>query len=178
MADNKVGRGRLSSIHTLPEEVRVFVVDALRDNRLSQKQIMEQANELLEELEMEERISRSALNRFAMATERAAREVRVAREVAEQIVGDLGDVRHSDLGRATVEMVRTLTFKTANKMLAGEELDAESLKDLSLSVQRVQKAAMDCAKFELLARDAKKADEDNEPRDIVVTWADEDEDDE
>lgn len=167
------GRGRLSSIHVLPEAVRVFVDDALRAKLLEQTEILKQANAMLKELGCDEEISRSSLNRYSMRTEEAAREVREAQEAARAIVGDLKVMPASDLGRALVEMIRTQAFKRARDVSgSGALLSTDELKDLALVAQRLQKAAADGANWELKVQDAKADEEENGP--VEYTWASED----
>ncbi|WP_319778433.1 DUF3486 family protein [Maridesulfovibrio sp.] len=141
MAKRK-GRGRPSSIDLLPEDLRVAINTALRERRLTQKQILDHFNELLEGRGAEP-ISKSALNRYALHIEETGSKLREAREAAAGLVGGLGESSDTDLGRAVTEMIKTMVFDAvldrSDEDEAGPDLDR--LKTLSIIVEKIAKAS-------------------------------------
>lgn len=137
MKKQRLGRGRLSSIDLLPEDVRLRLNEALRKKRLTQKQILDAINPLLDERGAKP-ITRSSLNRYSMQIEEKGAMMREAREAANALVGGLGEQKGTDLGRAVTEMVKTLTF---DLVANGGELDVETLNKVALIAQRIERAS-------------------------------------
>lgn len=139
----KQGRGRLSSIDLLPEDIRVQLNDELRARRLTQKQIRDAVNPLLAE-RGERPVSRSALNRYAQQVEEKGAFMREAREAAEKLVGGLKEQRGTDLGRAVTELVKTVTFDLmirAQDADSDEPIDVDMLNKVALIAQRIERAS-------------------------------------
>lgn len=136
-SSNRKGRGRLSSIDFLPEDIRVQLNAALREKRLTQKEILEAINPLLEE-RGEKTISRSAVNRYSIRIEQQGAMMREAREAADAIVGGLGEQKGTDLGRAVSEMIKTLTF---DRVMNDGEIEVDELNKLALIAQRIERAS-------------------------------------
>ena len=135
------GRGRLSTIDALPEDIRVRLNAALRERRLTQRQIVDHFNELLSE-RGEARISKSSLNRYATYIEARGAMMREAREAAEALVGGLSEQKDKgDLGRAVSEMVKTLAMDIVLKHGDDGPIDVGLLKNLAQIVERVERAA-------------------------------------
>jgi len=136
MAKRK-GRGRPSSIDLLPEDLRIRLNAALRDKRLTQKEILDTFNKLLEEREHAP-ISRSALNRYAIQVEDMAGRLSEMREAASMIVGKVEDEK-SDTGRALIEIVKNLAWEmTFNNE---RDLDVDALNKISLMIRRLESAS-------------------------------------
>lgn len=131
------GRGRRSSIDLLPEDIRLQLNAALRDRRLTQRQILDAINPLLDE-RGEKPVSRSAINRYSMHIEEKGAMMREAREAADALVGGLGEQKGTDLGRAVTEMVKTMTF---DKVLNDDGLEVDDLNKLALICQRIERAS-------------------------------------
>ncbi len=133
----RLGRGRLSTIDLLPEDIRLRLNEALREKRLTQQQILDAINSLLND-RGEKPISRSSLNRYSMQIEERGAMMREAREAANALVGGLGEQKGTDLGRAVTEMVKTLTF---DFVASGGELDVDTLNKVALVAQRIERAS-------------------------------------
>jgi hypothetical protein len=131
------GRGRLSTIDQLPEDVRIRVNAELRNRDKTQMQILEDINPDLQE-RGQKPISKSAFNRYAMAIEEKGSMMREAREAADALVGGLGEQKGTDLGRAVTEMIKTLTF---NLVMNEGEIDVDTLNKLALCSQRIESAS-------------------------------------
>lgn len=137
MAAKRTGRGRPSSIDLLPEDIRVRLNAALRERRLTQMQILDAINPLLEE-RGEKLVSKSAVNRYSMQMEQKGAMMREAREAANALVGGLGEQSGTDLGRAVTEMVKTLTF---DLVVNGGEIEVDTLNKVALIAQRIERAS-------------------------------------
>lgn len=152
MARKRKGRGRPSSIDLLPEDLRIRLNDALRDKTLTQQQILDTFNELLAQ-RGENPISRSALNRYAMHVEEMGAMMREAREAASALVGGI-KASDSDVGRAVTELIKTMTFDLIDRMRTGEEApDVETLGELALLAQRIERASKTGLERELKLRE-------------------------
>ncbi|SDU26948.1 DUF3486 family protein [Desulfobacula phenolica] len=136
------GRGRPSSIDLLPEDIRSQLNAALRDRRMTQKQILEIINPLLDE-RGKKPISRSAINRYSMQIEEKGAMMREAREAADALVGGLGEQKTTDLGRAVTELVKTLTFDLvlSGRDEEGEAIGVDTLNKVALIAQRIERAS-------------------------------------
>lgn len=154
--------GRASTIEQLPPEVLEQLQAWLRDPRVSQLDAVDRVNAVIAEVnaslpageEAIREVSKSALNRYAQRMERYGEKLRQSREVAEMWIARLGAQPQGQLGNLTNELIRTLAFEVGMQ-LQDLELDAESmpgvvdqLKDLALTVQRLEKASSENVKRE------------------------------
>lgn len=137
MGSKRQGRGRLSSIDLIPEDIRLKLNAALRDRTLTQKQILDAINPLLYS-RGHDPISKSAINRYSMQIEEKGAMMREAREAADRLVGGLGEYKGTDLGRALTEMVKTLSF---DLVINGGEVDVNTLNKVALIAQRIERAS-------------------------------------
>lgn len=133
----RTGRGRPSSIDQLPEDIRIQINAALRERRLTQAQILDAINGLLED-RGEKPVSKSALGRYAVQVSEKGAMMREAREAANALVGGLGEQTGTDLGRAVTEMVKTVSF---NLVMNGGDLDVDTLNKVALIAQRIERAS-------------------------------------
>ena len=131
------GRGRLSTIDQLPEDIRLTVNAELRNRDKTQTQILEDINPDLQE-RGQKPIYKSAFNRYAMAIEEKGSMMREAREAADALVDGLGEQKGTDLGRAVTEMVKTLSF---DLVLNGGDIDVDTLNKVALIAQRIERAS-------------------------------------
>lgn len=136
------GRGRRSSIDLLPEDIRIKLNEALRDRRLTQRQILKSINGLLEE-RGENLLTKSSVNRYSMQIEEKGAMMRQAREAADALVGGLSEQKGTDLGRAVTELIKTFTFDIMMKGQDGEgaPIDVDTLNTLALITQRIERAS-------------------------------------
>lgn len=140
MSAKRQGRGRLSTIDRLPEDIRVQINDELRERRMTQVEILDTINAMLL-MRGENPISKSAFNRYALNFEERVTKMRHAREAANAIVGKLDVDKNTDIGLATTELVKTAVFdKVFNDQ---DELDVDTINKLALAVQRLEKASSD-----------------------------------
>lgn len=136
--------GRASSIDRLPPDILERLQELLRDPRVTQLDATLRINEILEAEGHEERVSKSAVNRYDLEMRKVGEKLRQSREVAEMWIGKLGAAPQGQLGHLVNETLRTLSFDLALK-LQDAELTAESLpgvidqlKALALAAQRLE----------------------------------------
>jgi hypothetical protein len=154
--------GRASSVEQLPPEVLEQLQSWLRDPRVTQLDAVDKINAVIDEVnaglgENEEpihHVSKSALNRYAQRMEKYGQKLRESREVADMWIARLGAQPQGQVGNLTNELIRTLAFEVGQR-LHEAKLDADSLpgfiehlKDLSLTVQRLEKASSENVKRE------------------------------
>ncbi|SDK31548.1 DUF3486 family protein [Billgrantia gudaonensis] len=154
---------RVSTIERLPDDIRSQLQELLRDPRVTQLETTERINELLEVEGHDERISKSAVNRYAVRMNEVGEKLRQSREVAEMWIAKLGAQPQGQLGHLVNEMLRSMAFDLALKLQEGE-LTKESMpaviemvKELSLSVTRLEKASSENVKREELIRQQERA---------------------
>ena len=139
--------GRQSSIDRLPEDIRDKLQELLRDPRVTQLEATAQINAILEEEGHQERVSKSAVNRYDKEMRVVGEKLRQSREIAQMWIGKLGAAPQGKLGNLINETLRTMAFDIALK-LQDAELDPENipavidqLKGLALAVQRLEAGA-------------------------------------
>ncbi|MCJ8285116.1 DUF3486 family protein [Halomonas sp.] len=145
---------RTSTIERLPEDIREQLQALLRDPRVTQLAATEQINAILEAEGHDDRLSKSAVNRYAMRMNEVGERLRQSREVAQMWIGKLGAQPQGEMGNLINEMIRSLSFDVS-LMLSEGEITADSLpgmiemlKDLSLTTARLEKASSENVKRE------------------------------
>jgi hypothetical protein len=143
-----------SSIDRLPNDIREKLQELLRDPRVTQLDATARINAILEEEGHDQRLSKSAVNRYYQQMKEAGAKLRQSREVAQMWIGRLGAAPQGQVGNLVNEILRTLSFDMA-LMLQDGELNVktapgvvEMLKGLSLTMQRLEKAASENVKRE------------------------------
>ncbi|WP_027671293.1 DUF3486 family protein [Rheinheimera baltica] len=145
---DKITRGRRSKIDLLPEEIRRELDAKLRDGRLTQQEVLDYINELIEQSQLPEhdkeqlKISRSGLNRYSTQMETIGKDLRELREVSNALVAQLGDKPTGDVSRMILEIGRTQLFKAMMSQSSSEDMDIGMIKDAMLAAQRLEAAAM------------------------------------
>ncbi|MGE4501971.1 MAG: DUF3486 family protein [Thiomicrospira sp.] len=139
--------GRKSTIETLPPDILEQLQALLRDPRMNQLEVTEQINTALERSQVGERVSKSAVNRYAQKMEKVGAKLRESREVAKMYIDRIGEDQAGDVGKLVNEMIRTLVFDITLQM-QGETIDpefapelAKMLKNLSESMHKLEQAA-------------------------------------
>ncbi len=149
---------RQSSIDRLPEDIRVKLQELLRDPRITQLEAVRQINAILHE-EGHEKLSKSAVNRYSLRMDKVGEKLRQSREVAKMWIGRLGAEPQGEVGKLLNEMVRTLAFEATMEMVEGSEpIEPKMLKDMSIAIERLEKAASENVKREEEIRRQAKED--------------------
>jgi len=134
--------GRKSSISLLPEEFKEALHTLLRDPRFNQLDITREINTLLENRGMDERVSKSAVNRYAMQMEKIGSKLKQSRQIADLWIGKLGNQPQGQVGQLLNEVVRNLAFDTAMSLAEEEEAtDPKLIKELAIAIEKLEKAA-------------------------------------
>lgn len=136
-----------SSIDRLPADIRTKLQELLRDPRVTQLEATRQINAVLEEDGSADRLSKSAVNRYAVKMEAVGAKLRQSREVAKMWIGRLGAEPQGEVGKLLNEMVRTLAFEATMEMAEGSEpVEPRMLRDLSIAIEKLEKAASENVK--------------------------------
>jgi len=149
-----MARIRPGSVERLPDDVREKLQELLRDPRVTQLDATAQINDILSAEGHEERLSKSAVNRYAVRMNQVGEKLRQSREVAEMWIAKLGAQPQGQLGNLVNEMLRSMAFDLALKLQEGELTEEsmpaviEMVKELSLSVTRLEKASSENVKRE------------------------------
>lgn len=152
--NDKITRGRRSKIDLLPEEIRRELDAKLRDGRLTQQEVLDYINDLIEQSQLpadekeQLKISRSGLNRYSTQMETIGKDLRELREVSNALVAQLGDKPTGDVSRMILEIGRTQLFKAMMSQSSSEDMDIGMIKDAMLAAQRLEAAAMHSHKRE------------------------------
>lgn len=162
----QVASNRKSKVELLPEDIRTTLNVFIRSGNMTQKDILEAVNQMIDEagLPDDAKLSRTGFNRYAKRMEEMGQRLRQSREVAEVWVSKLGDAPTSDVGKLLQEFVRTMAFDTSMKMMEasegedGEVISPKALGQLALVVQRIETAAMSSMKREKEIRAAYAAE--------------------
>lgn len=150
-------RGRGSKIEQLPEEVKGFLNAMLRDKQYSQQEILAEVNAQLDELGLpeEEQISKSGLNRYASKMAKIGKRMQETHATAEAWVAKLGEKPTGDIGKLLINMTQTMAFELAESAMGEEEpASLGMIKELALTVQRLEKTRTDSIKNEKEIRKA------------------------
>lgn len=136
--------GTLSTIARLPEDILERLHELLRDPRVTQLDATARINEILAQEGHQDRVTKSAVNRYDLRMREAGEKLRQSREVAKMWIGKLGAAPQGQTGLLVNEILRTLAFDLSLK-LQDAELNEESipgvvsqLKSLALAVQRLE----------------------------------------
>ena len=125
--------GSPSSIHSMPKGAKGRLDAALRDPAVTQRAATAAANEELK-AEGLPLVSKSAVNRYAIAMAESARRIEQSREIADACVARLGDLAKGKVGPFTIELIRTLSCQAA-LMLHRRELDPDSMPEFTKALR-------------------------------------------
>ncbi|GAB5378978.1 MAG: DUF3486 family protein [Aliiglaciecola sp.] len=156
MSDKKT-RGKPSKIDQLPEEIKAELIELLRDPSVTQTAVLNHVNALIEAagLPDDEKISRSGINRYATRMATVGGRIQEAREVSKMWVDQLGTKPTGEVSKVLIEMVRTLAFDSVLQISeSGEPVPPKFIKELSIGVERLEKAASESTKREKEIRKA------------------------
>ncbi|HHF2981016.1 TPA: DUF3486 family protein [Vibrio alginolyticus] len=156
---------RKSKIELLPEDIRAQLNVLIRSGDMTQKDIRDAVNQMIEEagLPDDAKLSRTGFNRYAKRMEDMGQRLRQSREVAEVWITKLGEAPTSDVGKLLQEFVRTMAFETSMRLMEDadekqEVIPPKALNQLALVVQRIEQASMTSHKVEKEIRAAYAAE--------------------
>lgn len=133
-----------STIDRLPEDILNNLQELLRDPRVTQLEATARINEILADEGHADRLSKSAVNRYAMKMEKVGEKLRQSREVAKMWIGKLGATPQGELGHFLNEFLRTMAWESTVE-ISETEINEESLpgrvamiNKLALAMQRLE----------------------------------------
>ncbi|EAA8719424.1 DUF3486 family protein [Salmonella enterica subsp. enterica serovar Abaetetuba] len=140
-------RGRVKKADLLPDSIRKPLLEMLREKRLTQVQIREEVNRLIEEagLPAQARLSAAGISRLAAENEAVARDLRELREQSKALVAELGDKPTGETSSLILELARSMLFRKIRAAASSAEddndIDIGFIKNAMLAVQRLESAA-------------------------------------
>lgn len=139
------GRGRLSSLETLPEHAEpevAWALEALAERKLTQVEILIQLNARLAALQPPVGpVSKSAFGRFTLRFSAQARRLQEAREAAAAIAERLDDMPEGDVGLMLGETIKALINDVLlDRMVEGQPVGIGDLRAAAEAVQRLEMA--------------------------------------
>ena len=147
MTGEKITRGRMGRIQQLPQTIQDRIHVLLRGG-VTQADILRQTEPLLKSIG-EKPLSAAGLNRYAAKVEATAHRMRQAREMARVWKNRFGEDPDDDLTGLMVDMLQTEVFEAITRLQESDEtLDAETVNQLALGMQRLARAAEISAKRE------------------------------
>lgn len=162
-----------STIDRLPPDILEGLQALLRDSRVTQLEATQRINEILEAEGHPERLSKSAVNRYALRMNEVGAKLRQSREVAQMWIGKLGAEPQGEVGKLLNEMVRTLAFEATMKMAEGENpIEPKMLKDMAIAIERLERAASENTKREEEIRNAAREEAKKAAVDTIEQIAD------
>jgi len=156
MADKKK-RGKVSKIDLLPEQIKNKLDELLRSGKQQQIEIVAEVNQMILDAGLPDSatLSASGVNRYSTQMHTAGQRIKEARQVSEQWIANLGDKPTGDVGKILIEMIRTIAFDNVLKASLDEEpMPPKLIKDLAISVERLEKASTESLKREKEIRQA------------------------
>lgn len=157
MVKKKATRGRASKIERLPDDVKAFLDAMLRDREYSQQDILDEVNKQIADqgLPEHDQISRSGLNRYATRMEQIGKRMRETNAIADAWVSKLGDAPTGQVGNLLIQMTRSMAFDlTLSLQEKDEPASVQMLRELALTIKRLESASMDSLKREKEIRKA------------------------
>lgn len=160
--------GRKSSVYMLPSHILDALHKFLQDPAFSQLESVKQINELLKTEGLQQRVTKSAVNRYSLKMEKIGKRLRESREIAGMWIDKIGHQPEGNIGKIINEMLRSLSYEVTTELMNGK-LTAESLpnvikllNELSLATIRLEKASSESVKREKEIRAQVKAEADAE----------------
>jgi hypothetical protein len=137
-----------STIDRLPPDIKSSLQGWLQDPRITQEEATGRANALLSEVGLPERVSKSAINRYAIRMSEVGEKLRQSRDVADMFISKVGAAPQGQMGLLINEILRTLAFDISLKIQDADLKDPETLastidqvKALALATQRLEQSA-------------------------------------
>lgn len=133
---------RPSSIDQLPPDIREALHALLRDPRVTQLDACQRVNALLKQEGIDQKLSKSAVNRYSQRYENVREKLVQSREVSQMLVGSLGNQPQGEIGKLLNEVIRTMAYETTMTFIDSEEtVSPKIIKELSLAIKHLEDAA-------------------------------------
>lgn len=128
-----------SKIITLPDNVKAFIDESLKENRLTQSEITQKACEMLEQQGYDEEsiFSVMSLNRYAKVYYRMIKTQKEAEQIY-KMLSEQNPETNFDVNDATVAQTKILVARELQKLNLGEiEFDVDLVNKLTLISKRL-----------------------------------------
>ncbi len=134
-------RPQPSNIDNLPEDLRLDLLELIRDRSNTQTDILDEINGKLKKRGLQP-LSKSSLSRHILKTHRAAERIHLAQKAADIIADKLDQrTKKSDIGRVLIETAKSMAYIVSESMLDDEGFfdDKASLKDINILAQSLER---------------------------------------
>lgn len=156
---------RPNTIDLLPPDIRERVNAWLNDPAVTQLAAVERTNALVEAInaarpegEQLPTISKSGLNRYAQRVQQIGEKMRQSRQVAEMLIGQLGNQPGGEVGKLINESIRTIVFDAVTGLADSEEpVSPGVINKLALAAKRLEEATSINEKRERAIRDEERS---------------------
>ena len=130
-------RNRQSRIKQLPKPIRQKLDQLIREDRMSQADIIKEIESLCKK-HGEEPPSQSSVSRYQTKMNEMVKDLRELREVSKSMFSQLGEEPEGDLAKMVVESIRTM----AAKMVFNRDgpMDPKDMNQMALLVRRLESA--------------------------------------
>jgi len=146
-----------SSIDRLPEDIQRRFFELLSDPRVNQLGVTARINEVLAGAGYDMRLSKSAVNRYAIRFAEMKQKLAQAKEIARVYASEIGSEPIGETGQLIVQIIQNLVFELSMKMAGGDaDVDAKALRDLCAAVEKLEKAASENVKREERIREQER----------------------
>lgn len=133
--------GKASTIKTLPPDILEKLQTLLRDPRVTQLEATQRINAILTE-QGQDKVSKSAVNRYAMRMAEVGAKLQQSREIASMWIGKLGSEPQGEVGKLLNEITRNLAFDAVMQLSEGDEPAAPgAIKELAIAIEKLEAAA-------------------------------------
>jgi hypothetical protein len=146
-----------STIEILPPDVKAQLQAWLQDPRITQLEATERANSLLALAGHPERVTKSAVNRYAVRMDEAIVKVKQANEMAEMWVARFGAAPQGKIGAVVMNLLTTLTYDITMKLSDSDLSDPD---EFAATIDQVQKMALAIQRLEQSAAISTKREGD------------------
>lgn len=134
-----------STIDRLPEDIKTTLQQLLQDPRVTQLDVTAKINALLAAEGHDERVSKSAVNRYAQRMEEVGAKLRQSREVAQMYIAHVGAAPQGQTGLLINEMLRSMAFELSLKL---QDVDLEDPENMSATIDQVKALALAVQRLE------------------------------
>lgn len=137
-----------SHIDMLPPDIRERINSWINDPGVTQLSVVERTNALIDAInaarpEGEElpSVSKSSVNRYAQRMGRIGEKLRQSRQIAEQLIGQLGNAPAGEVGKLINESIRTIVFDAVTGLADSDEpVSPGVINKLALAAKRLEEA--------------------------------------
>lgn len=130
-------------VERLPDDIRSHLYSLLESKKLTCQEIADQVNDMLLEYENDseiESIDDNTVWREAKRMERITEQMNESQRWAEAMADKYDLSQLGEQGRILLSMLQSAAFKTASHLMGkSDPIDPETLGDLVLSIQRLQR---------------------------------------